>query len=902
MQRISEWLDKRFAWAVGAVLVVTALLAVPFLTMAPEVSASTEPEGPVFEARDRIEERFVSSVYPLFMVVEDPQGDMLSVESLRALLAVERAVRNDAEVGPTLFTYFDTASMAEIEGVVTIADLVDASLPGGLAAASDQEARRTASGIIDSLGEEAPVLGLSVESTRGEDGLWRVPAVAVQILADNEVLGFGTTSINLGGGTESEEYARAVQSVMRDAAPGLDIFGVAIDVNLTSQEQGTLAGPFIGLTVFATLLIVGVAFRSYWVLAVVAAALGALIVWLKGLSNLIGLEDSLVLSLIVPIAMISFGVDFAFHSVGRYREERQVGQAPRGALVTGLTAVSGALLLALTSSIAAFGANLSAGVDSIIQFGLGAALALASAYLLLGVMTPLVVSRIEHRLGSTAPSRRSTVLGISASLGAAGLAMASVLLMVFVLPWAGLVTYLASLLVTLAIPVLWMSRRIDAVEHESTPPQADRWAAPIGAAIAAVARRRMIVVPLALGVSLVAATFAVRVPVEFDVEDFFSADTDFVTSLELLDRHVGDRGGEPALIYVEGPLDEPAQLARLSDRVDEIRALDSDRFGRTDGEVRVDGGVFAVFDAVLSSPSAVGAIASTSGVEITDTDGNGIPDTPAQVLAVYEVATEIGVPFDAERLALTPDDVRSAISVTDDGYATVFGLGLVDSRSQDSVAEAMDQLAPIAAAISSDFDGAFVEATGSPFVREASLEATSRALQVSLPIAVVLCLLVAGTFLRSVRFAIAAVVPILMTVSWLYAFMERTGFAINIVTATIAAVSIGIGIDFAIHYIARFREELDRHGDRMVAVRIAGEGTGTALAASALSSAVGFTILAFAPMPLFAAYGLLTATMIVMAAVATLVVLPGLLVLLSSDRTPGAGRPEPGVELELIGR
>jgi predicted RND superfamily exporter protein len=168
-------------------------------------------------------------------------------------------------------------------------------------------------------------------------------------------------------------------------------------------------------------------------------------------------------------------------------------------------------------------------------------------------------------------------------------------------------------------------------------------------------------------------------------------------------------------------------------------------------------------------------------------------------------------------------------------------------------------------------------------VREASLEGTNRALLVSLPIAVLACLAVASTFLRSIRYGLASVVPILMVVAWLYAFMEIAGYSINLVTATIAAVSIGIGIDFALHYISRYREELARWGQRSVAVRIAGEGTGLALVASAVSSAVGFGILAFAPMPLFAAYGLLTAIMILMALVATLAVLPSLLVLISSD-------------------
>lgn len=67
-----------------------------------------------------------------------------------------------------------------------------------------------------------------------------------------------------------------------------------------------------------------------------------------------------------------------------------------------------------------------------------------------------------------------------------------------------------------------------------------------------------------------------------------------------------------------------------------------------------------------------------------------------------------------------------------------------------------------------------------------------------------------------------------------------------------------------------------------------------ALLASAASSAVGFTILSFAPMPLFASYGFLTAVMIAMAAVGTLLVLPSLLVAVvphpaETEEAPGEG-------------
>jgi uncharacterized protein len=883
MRRTTRWMDQHPWRVVGLAAVATAVMVFPFLTMAPTESASTEPEGAVFDARDLVEERFASDVIPYFFIIQDPEGDLLRAQPLRELLAAQQALRDDPTVGPALFRYFDPVTETEIDGIATIADLVDRALPDGLAAATDAEVKAVGSALIDALGEDAPSIGLSPQASRGSDGLWVVPAISTPVISDSEVLGFSAAAVTLGGDTQAEEYARQIQELLR-TADSLEVYGVAIDVNLTSQEQGQLAGPFIGFTILAVLLIVGLTFRSYWVLAVVGASLGALMIWLKGISNLIGLKDDLVLSLIVPIAMISFGVDFAFHAVGRYREERAEGREPRGAFVVGVTAVSGALVLALTSDAAAFLSNTVSGIESIIQFGVGAAIALAAAFLLLGLVTPLVVAVIEAQVPAPNPGTRGTIIGMLASAGAATLYMASVLLMVFVLPWVGVATFVFTVIVTVVVPFL--VRRRQTGEPAAALPVDDRLARPVGAAITFLAARRHVVVPVALLVSLIAAFFAVNVKAEFDVEDFFSPDSDFVVALNLLDDHVGDRGGEPAVIYVEGPLDDPDQLARLDARLNEIRALETNLFARNNEGVMVIGGVFSVLDAVLGSPVASQFVTAVSGVEITDTDGNGIPDTAEQLRAVFDVTSDFGVPFDSERLVMTPDDVRTQLTHDERGYATQFAIGLVGSRTQEGVVEARDALASFTAAISADFGGAFVQTTGGPFVRQESLDATIRALQISLPVAAILCLLIAALFLRSIRFGIASVVPILMTVSWLYAFIERAGYNINIVTATIAAVSIGIGIDFAIHYISRYREELLRVGERLEAVRRAGEGTGSALVASAASSAVGFGILAFAPMPLFAAYGLLTAVMIGMALVATLVVLPGILVFVTRDAAP----------------
>jgi predicted RND superfamily exporter protein len=77
----------------------------------------------------------------------------------------------------------------------------------------------------------------------------------------------------------------------------------------------------------------------------------------------------------------------------------------------------------------------------------------------------------------------------------------------------------------------------------------------------------------------------------------------------------------------------------------------------------------------------------------------------------------------------------------------------------------------------------------------------------------------------------------------------------------------------------------------MDAVRQAGAGTGGALVLSALTSILGFTVMAFAPMPIFATFGLLTAVMIVMSLGVALLVLPSLLVAVTKDAV--VDRPEP---------
>jgi predicted RND superfamily exporter protein len=83
---------------------------------------------------------------------------------------------------------------------------------------------------------------------------------------------------------------------------------------------------------------------------------------------------------------------------------------------------------------------------------------------------------------------------------------------------------------------------------------------------------------------------------------------------------------------------------------------------------------------------------------------------------------------------------------------------------------------------------------------------------------------------------------------------------------------------------ARFRQELDKAKNKRTALNQAASQSGLALFGSAASTMCGFVIIAFAPMPIFSSFGILTALMILMALVASLLVLPSMLMLIEKEK------------------
>lgn len=133
--------------------------------------------------------------------------------------------------------------------------------------------------------------------------------------------------------------------------------------------------------------------------------------------------------------------------------------------------------------------------------------------------------------------------------------------------------------------------------------------------------------------------------------------------------------------------------------------------------------------------------------------------------------------------------------------------------------------------------------------------------------------------LRSINLAILGVLPNVMSAATVIAFMGYAGIPLDMMTITIAAISIGIGVDDAIHYLHRFREEYAVTGDVFESVKRSHESIGRAMYFTSITIIAGFSALAFSNFVPTIYFGLLTALAMLFAMLANLTILPALLVL-----------------------
>lgn len=132
---------------------------------------------------------------------------------------------------------------------------------------------------------------------------------------------------------------------------------------------------------------------------------------------------------------------------------------------------------------------------------------------------------------------------------------------------------------------------------------------------------------------------------------------------------------------------------------------------------------------------------------------------------------------------------------------------------------------------------------------------------------------------RSVPLAVIGIVPNLLAALSILGLMGLVGIPLDLMTITVAAITIGIAVDNAIHYIYRFREEFEQNGDYLETLRICHGNIGRAVLYTSATIVFGFSILALSNFFPTIYFGALTALAMSIAFLAALTLLPKLILI-----------------------
>jgi uncharacterized protein len=139
---------------------------------------------------------------------------------------------------------------------------------------------------------------------------------------------------------------------------------------------------------------------------------------------------------------------------------------------------------------------------------------------------------------------------------------------------------------------------------------------------------------------------------------------------------------------------------------------------------------------------------------------------------------------------------------------------------------------------------------------------------------------------RSLRYSALGILPNLLSAALVLGLMGWARIPLDLMTVTIAAITIGIGVDNTIHYIHRYREELPADGDPWAAIARCHGSIGRALYYTSVTIVLGFSVLALSAFIPTIYFGLLTGLAMTAALLANMSLLPVLLA--RTERLTGA--------------
>jgi hypothetical protein len=173
--------------------------------------------------------------------------------------------------------------------------------------------------------------------------------------------------------------------------------------------------------------------------------------------------------------------------------------------------------------------------------------------------------------------------------------------------------------------------------------------------------------------------------------------------------------------------------------------------------------------------------------------------------------------------------------------------------------------------------GVTLQWAGKTFINVVWQDAMVSGMLKSLFGAFVVVLVMMSFLFRSIRLGLLAMVPLTVTIGGVYGIIGWVGKDYDMPIAVLSSLTLGLSIDFAIHFIQRMRSLMRQTGTFRDAAAKMFEEPARAIARNAIVIAIGFTPLFFAPLVPYITVGAFMAAIMALSAVSTLILLPALI-------------------------
>jgi len=132
---------------------------------------------------------------------------------------------------------------------------------------------------------------------------------------------------------------------------------------------------------------------------------------------------------------------------------------------------------------------------------------------------------------------------------------------------------------------------------------------------------------------------------------------------------------------------------------------------------------------------------------------------------------------------------------------------------------------------------------------------------------------------KNIKLSLIGVVPNFIAAFFILGIIGLLGIPLDMMTITIAAITIGIAVDNSIHYIYRFEEEFLKNKDYNKTLKICHSTVGVAILNTSITIVFGFSILVFSKFIPTIYFGIFTGIAMLLAMISVLTLLPSLILI-----------------------